>query len=329
MFWPAARGAARFPGSPDATAASARLAPLSSPAAALSDLQRCGLAAACCAQESVRLVGNVDARLGIHVGLASGAVVSLVVGGGPERRYEAFIAGDACDDMFAAVDAAGRNEIVASGRAFSVLRDAAAAVGGSAVGSALDRGFVALEAVDAGDFSFRPLPPPPPPTRRLAEAVAPLLPRAVVAAIDPRRRGACREMRRLAVLFVGIGGLEAGGSTRKADARLLESVQSAVLALLDACAAHGAVLRQFVNDDKGYVAVVCVGLAAAADDRASDGDVSARAVGVVAYLQRVHPSLFKASKCGITTGDCFCGPVRFFFPASEARRPRGGDGFSS
>ena len=54
-----------------------------------------------------------------------------------------------------------------------------------------------------------------------------------MAALDPRRAGARCEMRTLAVLFVGIGGI-AFSEDGARDAETLESVQSAVLALLEA-----------------------------------------------------------------------------------------------
>ena len=80
---------------------------------------------------------------------------------------------------------------------------AAAKVGGGVVGDPVatpnktastsppaPQSWVKVTAVDVGSATFKPLPPLPPPTRALAKAVAPLLPRAVVAALDPRRGGA-------------------------------------------------------------------------------------------------------------------------------------------
>ena len=68
-----------------------------SAAARAEDIEAAGLAALACALESVSAIRGVNAKLGIHIGLAVGSVLH-VLAGGFDQRFEAFLAGEACSE---------------------------------------------------------------------------------------------------------------------------------------------------------------------------------------------------------------------------------------
>lgn len=283
------------------------------------ELDRACLVAASCAVEAIETMNKANSTLGLHVGVAVGSVLQCIVGT-PDSRFETFLAGDACSATFRALDIAKVGEIVVptdTWRRLERIIKARAEASMAPLSSIqaqfhhIDDCFVRIEGVgvqgrtlfDELRTLLRPLPPLPPPTSILAKLVTPFLPKPFVSALDPRQAGARCEMRTLGVLFASITGLT-GRSAR--DTEFLASMQSTMCALVEACTKHGACLRQFVYDDKGFVAVICGGMATV---NGLGLEPSTCVVNVVAYLRHAHRSLYDSSKFGITTGRCFCGPV--------------------
>ncbi|KAJ8609029.1 hypothetical protein CTAYLR_008713 [Chrysophaeum taylorii] len=280
------------------------------------DLDTVLLVATLCALESVAVMKRMDSKLGIHIGVAVGSVLQCIVGN-PETRFETFLAGEACRATFRAMDVAKAGEIVVPTKTWERLsRIARDKMNGEASGVAVNAQFTRLEGIrlpqnDATLQSLvRPLPPMPPPTAALARLVSPFLPKPFVSALDPRLGGARSEMRSLGVLFASITGLP----ETQSDSTFLAAIQIVMKALVEACHKHGACLRQFVFDDKGFVAVICGGMPTS---NSHSIEPSNCVVNVVAYIRGHYRKIFDAAKFGITTGKCFCGPVGALKPDDD------------
>ncbi|KAH8095036.1 hypothetical protein JL720_2306 [Aureococcus anophagefferens] len=96
-------------------------------------------------------------------------------------------------------------------------------------------------------------------------------------------------------------------TNERRDVAFLKAIQRALLGVQAAAAAHGAILRQFVRDDKGFVAVLAAGLPS--KHAADHGDPSCVALGICQDFRKRVPVVSRATRVGVTVGDCFCGPV--------------------
>ena len=270
------------------------------------DSAHLGVVALTCAQEAVSAMQFANPKLGIHIAVSIGDIYECIVGG-HEGKYECFVAGPACQDTFQGVDAAKRGETVVPSRVWDRLVKAAEKAGGSLIGSGKGD-FIRLISVDVDGLEPPPLPPLPQPTRKIVDAAGPFLPRPFLSALDPRRGGARCEMRKLAIIFMSISGLEKRFTrTDSKDVRhAFSDLQRVVVAIQEACAKHGAVLRQFVFDDKGFVAVVCAGLPTM---RETEDEPGICALRVILELKAKKPDVVTVTKFGLTTGDCLCGTV--------------------
>ncbi|KAH8057083.1 phosphatidylinositol kinase [Aureococcus anophagefferens] len=266
---------------------------------------------------------NTNEKLGIHIGLAMGDVMSVVCGGF-EGRYEAFICGPACDACYAADDAK-KGEVIAPRAMWERLRRD----GGEADDRETSAALVRIVAFPELELAA----PEADPRAGVREAVAvPAGPRRRDA--RPRRGGARSSVRRLALIFMAVGGLQHGRSAATAkpdaatnerrDVAFLKAIQRALLGVQAAAAAHGAILRQFVRDDKGFVAGLAVGLPS--KHAADHGDPSCVALGICQDFRKRVPVVSRATRVGVTVGDCFCGPVG---ATPEAARPSPRRGASS
>ncbi|KAH8060120.1 adenylate cyclase [Aureococcus anophagefferens] len=246
------------------------------------ELDALGARAVACALECVETMRNTNEKLGIHIGLAMGDVMSVVCGGF-EGRYEAFICGPACDACYQAADDAKKGEVIAPRAMWERLR----LDGGEADDRETSAALVRIVAFPELELAAPEADPAP--TRALAEAASPFLPDPVVATLDPRRGGARSSVRRLALIFMAVGGLQHAAAldgdgekpdaatNERRDVAFLKAIQRALLGVQAAAAAHGAILRQFVRDDKDF-------------------------------RKRV-PVVSRATRVGVTVGNCFCGPV--------------------
>ncbi|KAK7248162.1 hypothetical protein SO694_00080149 [Aureococcus anophagefferens] len=279
---------------------------------AAEELDALGARAVACALECVETMRNTNEKLGIHIGLAMGDVMSVVCGGF-EGRYEAFICGPACDACYHAADDAKKGEVIAPRAMWERLRRDGGEADDRETSAALVR-IVAFPELELAAPEADPAP-----TRALAEAASPFLPDPVVATLDPRRGGARSSVRRLALIFMAVGGLQHAealdgdgekpdaATNERRDVAFLKAIQRALLGVQAAAAAHGAILRQFVRDDKGFVAVLAVGLPS--KHAADHGDPSCVALGICQDFRKRVPVVSRATRVGVTVGDCFCGPV--------------------
>ena len=126
-----------------------------------------------------------------------------------------------------------------------------------------------------------------------------LLPRGISEnLLETKNTSWLKEIRRATVLFVNID-IERANET-------LDVFQNLFCDMFSCIEKYGAMLRQFIIDDKGCVAIVCLGLSGFAHR-----DDPLRGVQLALRLSRVLQDThnMQDSSIGITTGNCFCGVV--------------------
>jgi class 3 adenylate cyclase/tetratricopeptide (TPR) repeat protein len=162
-----------------------------------------------------------------------------------------------------------------------------------------DPRYVRVDVVPADDDAPEPggargseLDPRPPADRRLA----PFLPGEIVDRLASGGSGWLAEFRRLTVVFVGIGGLDAG------SAGALQLAQPAFRAIQELISRYEGSLLQIVDDDKGLTVLAGWGL----PDRAHEDD-AARGVLAGSAIREALRGFGLTARVGVTTGIGFTG----------------------
>ena len=248
-----------------------------------------------CAQAvQSRLHAHVAAgqRLSLRVAVGAGEIVLAHVGG-VAGRWEFIAAGQPLVELAVALPQANPGEIVLTLPAWERVR-----ASGRFAGVARDRA-VRLEAGATG-----PEPTPHAAARLTlparAEAVlSAYLPSAVLARLNAGQERWLAELRRVAVLFMELGGLAACDGD---DA--LTRLQAAAAASESVIARHEGTVAKLLVDDKGLVLVAAFGL-----PPLSHQDDPARALEAALELRSELAAQGVASAAGIATGQVFCGLV--------------------
>ena len=220
----------------------------------------------------------------LRIGIAAGPVRAMHVGG---------------------VD--GKWEFVVTGRPLAVMGEAQRhAAPGEVVIAATDLGpDPAIPIAPAGDGFVRVLGGGAPRQHgvrpRMAEVTPQLrgyVPDVVLSRLDAGQDDWMAELRRITVLFVGIGGIRAD------DGDALRRTQDALTLMQEILHRHHGTVRQFMVDEKGMVLIAAFGLPPrVGHDDAVRG--MRAALGFRDGLLRLglDPSI------GIATGRAFCGPI--------------------
>jgi class 3 adenylate cyclase/tetratricopeptide (TPR) repeat protein len=247
-------------------------------------------AAAGCAQAMeatlLRYTAAEEVRLRLRVGIATGEVVMLDVGGVFDRR-ELLVAGDAVARTAGAVRQADPGQVVVAPETWGLLD-------GSCTGVPLAAGGVRLTSA-----------PPPPPARRerrlplpegLDAALVPYLPRALVGPLRAGQEAWLAELRRITVVFINLPDLAHGVTPDQAQ-RVMQALQRALYRY------EGSIDKLSV-DDKGTILVAALGLPPLAHE-----DDPARGVQAALAMHGAVAALDERAAVGVATGRAFCGVV--------------------
>lgn len=250
-----------------------------------------------------RLAGSGPASaLHMHVSVGSGSM-RLVNVGGESQRWEFWVCGDGVTRACDGVDLSKPGEIVICKNSYShlekTLKKAAKMTGETLQqGRALEGGeYHVLTALDA------PVPPIRQSGKLNVSTLKPLLaycPCNVQRAIhnSSADEDSIRDVCTVFLLFRGMEHLNGSEHVGKVDC-IFRSLQRAIYT-------HEGILRQFVVDDTGAVAVIIVGFpyfTFALDEQASRG------VNIALHARSSMRHLGIGVQCGVTTGTVFCGNV--------------------
>jgi class 3 adenylate cyclase/tetratricopeptide (TPR) repeat protein len=247
-------------------------------------------AAAGCAQAMEatleRYAAAEEVRLRLRVGVGTGEVVLLDVGGVLDRR-ELLVTGDAVARTAGAVRQAAPGQVVVAPEAWALLD-------GSCTGVPLPAGGVQLTSA--------PPVPPAAPRRRLPlpegldAALLPYLPRALLGLLQAGQEAWLAELRRVTVVFVNLPDL-AHGATPDHAHRVMRALQAALYRY------EGSIDKLGV-DDKGTMLVAALGLPPLAHE-----DDPARGVRAAMAMRAAAVALGERAAAGVATGRVFCGVV--------------------
>ena len=250
-----------------------------------------------------RLAGSGPASsLHLHVAVGSGPM-RLVHVGGESGRWEYWVAGDGVSRACDGVDLSKPGEIVLCKTSYSYLekslKRAAKLTGETLIqGKKLEGGqYHMLTALDA------PVPPMKSFTQPKVHVLKPILaycPCNVKRAVENISAGedSIREVAIVFVLFNGMDQMKEAEHVGQVDG-IFRSVQRSIYT-------YGGILRQFVVDDKGAVAVIVVGFPYFNYVRSEQ---ASRAVGIGLDIRHCMRPKGVTVRVGITLGTVFCGNV--------------------
>jgi class 3 adenylate cyclase/tetratricopeptide (TPR) repeat protein len=133
--------------------------------------------------------------------------------------------------------------------------------------------------------------------RTALEALRRYVPQTVLARLDAGHSTWLADLRQLTVLFVKLGGIDAAGI----DA--LPRVHEVMQILQQLMQRYEGEVMHLIQDDKGLVAVMCLGLPPSIHEDDAD-----RAVGAALRLKRQLHELGVSTNIGVATGRVFSGP---------------------
>ena len=249
--------------------------------------------AACCGLSLAEARGTGEgAPEGLRVGIGVGHVRLLLVGG-ELGRWECAVSGSGLAAAIGARREAGPGEVVADGSAVVAWSRGA---GAEARGRRLAGGALALDGL-AGVVTVEPAATP-----LLSESVAAaarsFLPGAVRARLDAGLSGWLAELRRVAVLVVGLPGLDLSGEHG------LSNAQAAVSAVQRCLYRYEGALDKSVGFEGGLALRCALGLPPLAH-----ADDPVRALRAACAIAEVMAERGTICQIGISTGSVFCGTV--------------------
>jgi class 3 adenylate cyclase/predicted ATPase len=216
-------------------------------------------------------VGSV--ALGMKIGIGAGDVLGLSVGG-ERKRWQYIIAGEPLIQVAEAEHIAERGQIVLSPEARALLVE-------------------------------QPAPPRPlAPLRWSAvsdatiDALRTHIPGAITYRLMAGQADWLAEMRRMTILFLGIGGLQYTGPSA------LDQIQTTMLAFQQTVYRYEGSINKLLVDDKGSISIVLFGA-----PPMSHLDDPLRAVRCALELQEAAERMGLGLAIGVTTGQVFAGPV--------------------
>ena len=216
-------------------------------------------------------VGPID--LGMKIAIGAGELVALSIGG-MLHRWQYIVSGDPLRQVAEAEAGAPRGAIVLSNTARALLSET--------------------------PLAPRPLSAPPLPaiTEQLITALCTHIPGAVTYRLFNDQLDWLAELRRMSVLFLGIGGLVYDSHAGHV------ALQRAMLSIQQTIYHYEGSLNKLLVDDKGTISLITFGAPpfAHADD-------SLRAVRCALDLQALADQLGLRFAIGVTTGHVFAGPV--------------------
>ena len=240
--------------------------------------------------------------LHMHVSVGSGSM-RLVNVGGESRRWEFWVCGDGVTRACDGVDLSKPGEIVVCRNSYfhleRTLKKAA-----KMTGETLQRG----HPIEGGKYHMlTALDAPVPPMRRKnnlqiksLDSMLAYCPVNVQRAVlnSSANEDSIRDVCTVFLLFRGMEHLNKSEHIGKVDS-IFRSLQRSIYA-------YGGILRQFVVDDKGAVAVIIVGFPYFHFPVAEQ---ASRGVNIALHARSSMRSLNIQVQCGVTTGTVFCGNV--------------------
>jgi len=228
-------------------------------------------------------------RLTLHIGIGSGGVYSVWVGG-YEGHWEYLVSGEPLAQLRTAVDASQSGEVVVSRSAWDLIAR-------RCEGEPRGNDYYVKRIIDPVPVASvrRPMP------RLEAEAALRcFIPHAVQAQIDSRQIEWMAELRVVTVLFVKLN----SEFDYKQMGEYCTSINDILRCMQRVVFKYEGVVRQFLSDDKGTVLIAAFGL-----PPFSHRDDAIR--GVLAALE-IHSDLLEIkmqNTIGVTTGRVYCGCV--------------------
>jgi len=253
-----------------------------------------------------------SSSLGLHVGIGIGQLVAAHVGG-TFGRWEFFIAGDACTQSALAEGLAGVDEVVVSPKARLILDEMLASSHISSVQGQLvgDDNAMLLTDINVPAGSTLLKTPPRSETSWLHD---PITAKAAEGYVPGPVRDALKSggssssvggLRKLTVIFFKLYDVVLPPVFDETTKRVfLEQAQNQAKLVQESAYHYYATLRQFILDDKGFVAIVALGLPPFFHE-----DNAVRAIKVASRL--ISHNKVRAA-AGICTGTVFCGVVGRF-----------------
>ena len=240
--------------------------------------------------------------LHLHVSVGSGPM-RLVHVGGESGRWEYWVAGDGVKRACDGVDLSKPGEIVVCKNSYLHLEKSLKRAS-RMLGETLQTGNV----LEGGEYHMltslhAPVPPIKPFKTPLVSVAAPILaycPCNVKRAVEnvSSSEDSIRDVAVVFILFNGMDKLKEPEHVSKVD-EIFRSLQRSIYT-------YGGILRQFVVDDKGAVAVIVVGFPYF---NYSKIERSTRAVSIGLDVRKVLRGMHMTMRCGVTAGTVFCGNV--------------------
>jgi class 3 adenylate cyclase/tetratricopeptide (TPR) repeat protein len=251
------------------------------------DRERATMRAAACAHElhDAARSATAELELSLKIAVGAGAIDVLFLQGAGER-WECVFAGAALDQIAATLPGAERGWTLVSPEAWGPLAHRCR-------GTEL-AGAVRLEQAGALPPGEAPATPAAPPV----QALWPFVARPVRDRLAAGHGAWLSELRRVTVLFIGLGTPEDAGG------ELLDHAQACFAALTAALEEVGATVDKLAVDDKGLVALAALGL-----PPSSHPDDPARGVTAALGIHRDLAKMGVRASIGVATGRVFCGVV--------------------
>ncbi len=249
------------------------------------------LRAASCGRVVQQTMGDYECGGGIRltskVGIGSGEIVAMYVGGARDRR-EMILAGNPLAQIGLAERMARPGEVILSAEAWALVH-------GAGFGEALDGGCVRLTGILGPTPRALDSPMPGPEAR---ETILSYIPGAIRTRLEAGQTDWIAELRRLTVIFVNLPPL----AIDRPDS--LATTRAIVAATQDALYHHEGSLNKLSVDEKGTMILAALGLPPLAHpDDARRGLQAARAIHEALGRLGIRPAI------GVATGRVYCGEV--------------------